>query len=166
MIIIALIIFFLNGNPILIWSKRVGLNNQIYFMPKFRTMKINTPQVATHLLKNPDQYLIFTGSFLRKYSLDELPQIFCLLNGTMNLIGPRPALYNQYNLINLRTKKNIHKLKPGITGYAQINGRDEISIIKKINYDYYYLKNKSLILDVKIIFFTIIKVLLKKNINH
>ena len=166
LIIIALIILIDDGKPVLIWSKRVGLQNTYFYMPKFRTMKLDTPDLASHLLKNPKKYMTNSANILRKFSLDELPQIYCLFNGTMNIIGPRPALHNQYDLIDLRNQKNINNMKPGITGYAQINGRDNISISKKIEYDYYYYKNKSILLDFKIILLTIFKVILKKNVQH
>jgi O-antigen biosynthesis protein WbqP len=140
--------------PILYWSDRVGMDNRIFKMPKFRTMRIDTPPVATHLLTNPDAYLTPIGSFLRKFSLDELPQLWSILKGHMSFIGPRPALFNQDDLIELRTNKGIHKLVPGITGWAQINGRDDIPIPLKVKYDEYYMKNKSFFLDLKILWLT------------
>ena len=135
-------------------------------MPKFRTMKINTPNVASHLLKNSNDYITTIGNILRKTSLDEIPQIFSILKGDMNLVGPRPALYNQYDLIKLRSSKNIHTLKPGLTGLAQINGRDDLSIEKKVEFDLFYLKNKSFFYDIQIITKTFFKVLNIKNISH
>ena len=135
-------------------------------MPKFVTMKINTPQVATHLLKDPEQYLTKLGKFMRKTSLDELPQLYSVLIGDMSIVGPRPALYNQYDLIKKRQSLKIDKLKPGITGYAQINGRDNVSLKRKIKFDYYYLKNKSIKLDLKIISLTLYKLINFKNISH
>ncbi|WP_373999515.1 sugar transferase [Bdellovibrio bacteriovorus] len=152
--------------PALYWSKRIGKNNEIFLMPKFRSMKINTPQVATHLLANPDMYLTSIGSFIRKTSLDELPQLLSVLKGDMSFVGPRPALFNQEDLIALRTAYGIEKLKPGITGWAQINGRDEIPIPKKVEYDKYYLENQSLTFDIKIIILTAIKVIKRDGINH
>lgn len=147
-------------------SKRSGKNSKIFLMPKFITMKKNTPQLATHLLKNPDKYVTKLGKLLRKTSLDELPQLFSVLIGDMSLVGPRPALFNQYDLIKKRQFLKIDKLKPGITGYAQINGRDNISNKEKIKFDYYYLKNKSTKLDLKIISLTVYKIINFNNISH
>ena len=166
LMVISINILILSGRPVLIWSNRVGQFNINFFMPKFRTMKKNTPNVATHLLKNPKQYLIPTGSFLRKYSLDELPQIYCLFSGSMSLIGPRPALFNQLDLNELRKKYSIDQIKPGITGYAQINGRDSLDIIDKVKLDKYYLNNRNFFIDFKIILITLYKVILKINIKH
>ena len=146
------------GNPIY-WSDRVGKDNKIFKMPKFRTMIINTPELATNELEDPYQWLTPIGSFLRKSSLDELPQIFCVFVGKMSFVGPRPALYNQYNLIEMRTEVGVHKLLPGITGWAQINGRDTITLKKKVQYDKYYLTKKSFLFDIKILWQTIIKVI-------
>ncbi len=155
-----------SSGPIIHWSKRVGENNKFFFMPKFRSMYVFSPNVATHLISNPDQYLTKIGSFLRKYSLDELPQLFTVLSGTMSIVGPRPALYNQFDLIDLRTKERINKLKTGITGWAQIHGRDNISIYLKVKHDKYYLENKSIFLDLLIIFRSISKVIKKESISH
>ena len=166
MILTAIFIKLTSKGPILYWSKRVGVGNHIFLMPKFRTMYINTPQVATHLLSDPKQYVIFGGTLIRKLSLDELPQLYSVITGDMSLVGPRPALYNQEDLIALRTEKGIHRLKPGVTGLAQINGRDELSIAKKVEVDERYLKSMSLIFDVKIIFLTIVKVLGMKGVSH
>ena len=141
------------------WSDRVGKDNKIFKMPKFRTMVINTPELATDKLQDPYQWLTPIGDFLRKSSLDELPQIFCVFVGKMSFVGPRPALYNQYELIEMRTKIGIHRLLPGITGLAQINGRDELDLEDKISYDKLYLQKKSVLFDIKIIFKTITKVL-------
>ena len=135
-------------------------------MPKFRTMKINSPQIATHQLQNPKTYLTKVGAILRKYSLDELPQIWSVIIGDMSIVGPRPPLYNQHDLIKMRKEKNIQDLLPGITGWAQVNGRDEISLREKTSLDYYYLKNQTIGLDLKIIFITIFKVIFKKEISH
>ncbi len=129
-------------------------------------MRIDTPDVATHLLEDPDTYLIPVGSFLRKYSLDEFPQVWSVLTGDMSLVGPRPALYNQYDLIELRTRRGIHQLVPGITGWAQVNGRDSISIPAKVEYDEYYLKNRSFIFDLKILWMTFLKVLSSEGVKH
>jgi O-antigen biosynthesis protein WbqP len=156
------------GNA-LFWSQRVGVNNQLFNMPKFRSMKINTPALATHVMNqqnNPNQYLTSVGAFIRKTSLDEIPQLWSVLKGDMSIVGPRPALFNQDDLIALRTEYGVHKLKPGITGWAQVNGRDEIPIPKKVELDVYYLKNQSFKLDCYIILLTIIKVLKRDNISH
>lgn len=152
--------------PAIHWSKRIGKNNVIFLMPKFRTMRIDTPQVATHLLTNGQNYLTPIGSFLRKSSLDELPQLLSVLKGDMSLVGPRPALFNQDDLRELRTKLGVHKIAPGVTGWAQINGRDELPIPEKVKYDKFYLDHRSLWFDVKIIFLTIYKVLIRSNIQH
>lgn len=165
-IIVAIIIKFTSKGPIIHWSKRVGINNILFLMPKFRTMTLGTPDVATHLLENQNQYIYKFGSFLRKTSIDEIPQLYSILLGHMNIIGPRPALYNQDNLINLRIKNGIHAFKPGITGWAQVNGRDNISIEEKVDLELFYLKNKSFKFDMYIIFLTVISVTSKKNINH
>lgn len=165
-LIITFLIKYKDKGTILHWSKRIGLNNKIFYMPKFRTMSYNTPNLATHLLKNPDDYITPVGKFLRKTSLDELPQLYSILLGDMTFVGPRPALFNQYDLIRERSKLGIQMLKPGITGYAQINGRDDISIKKKIEYDYFYLNNKSTIFDLKIIILTFTSIIKRKNISH
>jgi O-antigen biosynthesis protein WbqP len=166
MLIISLMIKISSRGPVLHWSDRVGINNIIFKMPKYRTMHIHTPAVATHLLKNPEAYLTTVGSFLRKLSLDELPQLLSILKGDMSFVGPRPALYNQDDLITLRTLKGIHKIIPGITGWAQVNGRDDIPIPLKVEYDAYYMKNKSIILDLKIVWMTAVNVLRKRGIKH
>jgi O-antigen biosynthesis protein WbqP len=164
--VIAIIVKLTSKGPVLYWSDRVGINNIIFKMPKFRTMKIDTPVVATHLLDNPDAYLTNIGSFLRKTSLDELPQLMSVLKGDMSFVGPRPALYNQDDLIELRTEKGVHRLIPGITGWAQINGRDDIPIPQKVELDEFYLKNFSFILDIKILIYTFFKVLKKDGVSH
>ncbi|MEK7288960.1 MAG: sugar transferase, partial [Planctomycetota bacterium] len=143
-----------------------GGANGIFKMPKFRTMRIDTPAVATHLLSNPDEYLTSIGPFLRKWSLDELPQLWGVLKGDMSFVGPRPALFNQQDLIALRTEKGVHRLIPGITGWAQINGRDDIPIPKKVEFDEYYLKNRSLFFDLKILLLTFFKVTRAENVSH
>ncbi len=135
-------------------------------MPKFRTMRIDTPAVATHLLKNPDQWLTPIGSFLRKSSLDELPQLWCIVKGDMSFVGPRPALFNQDDLIALRTEKGIHQLLPGLTGWAQVNGRDELPITKKVELDFEYLQRRSFLFDLKIIWMTVFKVLAWDGVSH
>jgi O-antigen biosynthesis protein WbqP len=164
-----LLVKLTSSGPALYWSQRIGRQNQIFLMPKFRSMKIGTPQIATHLMNqqaNPDAFLTPVGSFIRKTSLDELPQLWSVLKGDMSVVGPRPALFNQYDLIKLRIEKNVHTLKPGITGWAQINGRDEIPIPSKVALDAYYLNHQSLWLDFKIIIMTIVKVLRRDNITH
>ncbi|WP_408098767.1 sugar transferase [Peredibacter sp. HCB2-198] len=166
MLLIGLIIKITSPGPAIHRSKRVGINNNIFLMPKFRTMWANTPQLATHLLQDSENYLTSFGSFLRKNSLDELPQLWSVLIGDMNLVGPRPALFNQHDLIEIRTKYRIHTLKPGITGWAQINGRDEISMETKVKFDQEYLEKRSLLFDIKILFITVNKILRKENITH
>ncbi|MBR52003.1 MAG: hypothetical protein CMD58_05765 [Gammaproteobacteria bacterium] len=163
---ISILIKVTTFEDILFWSERVGSENQLFYMPKFCTMKQDTPKVATHLLKDPEQYFTRVGNFLRKTSLDEIPQLYSIVWGDMSFIGPRPALFNQYDLIKLRTEKGVHKLKPGITGFAQVNGRDSISITEKVLLDEYYLKNKSFFLDIKIIWLTLRKVLSQDDISH
>jgi O-antigen biosynthesis protein WbqP len=152
--------------PVVYWSNRVGRCNRIFKMPKFRSMKIDTPAVATHLLSNPDSWLTPIGSFLRKSSLDELPQLWSILKGDMSFVGPRPALFNQQDLIDLRTKAGVHELLPGLTGWAQINGRDELPIPQKVALDVEYLHNKSIWLDIKIIALTGLRVLRRDNVTH
>ena len=166
MILIALIVILTSKGPALYWSDRVGINNILFRMPKFRTMRLDTPEMATHLMSDPDLYLTSFGSFLRKFSLDELPQLWSILKGDMSFIGPRPALYNQDDLVDLRTKKGIHRLVPGVTGWAQVNGRDDIPIPLKVEYDEYYMNNKSIILDLKIVWMTVVNVLRKRGIKH
>lgn len=152
--------------PALHWSKRIGKNNEIFLMPKFRSMKLSTPQVATHLLSDPKQYLTPIGGFIRKTSLDELPQLLSVLKGDMSFVGPRPALFNQADLIALRTQFGVEKLPPGITGWAQVNGRDELPIPVKVDFDKYYLDNMSVLLDIKILFMTVFKVLKSDGVSH
>lgn len=165
-VIIAVLVRLTSRGPALYWSDRVGVNNQIFKMPKFRTMRIETPAVATHLLQNPDVYLTSIGSFLRKTSLDELPQLWSVLKGDMSFVGPRPALFNQDDLIALRTAKSVHRLIPGITGWAQINGRDELPIPVKVSFDEYYLKNRSFLFDMKILWLTFVKVIKREGVRH
>ena len=166
MAIIALSIMLTSKGPILHWSDRVGRNSLVFKMPKFRTMKLETPDLPTHLMKNPNQYLSSIGPFLRKYSLDELPQLVSIFSGDMSFVGPRPALFNQDDLITLRKEKNIDSLKPGLNGWAQVNGRDDISINEKVTLDFEYLTNQSFILDLKIFWMTILKVIKSNNISH
>jgi len=165
-LVIAVFVRLTSKGPALYWSDRVGVNNKIFKMPKFRTMRIDTPVMATHLLKDPDAYLTSIGSFLRKTSLDELPQLWSVLKGDMSFVGPRPALFNQDDLIALRTEKGVHRLIPGITGWAQINGRDELPIPVKVSFDEYYLHHRSLVLDIKIIFLTLFKVIRREGVRH
>jgi O-antigen biosynthesis protein WbqP len=165
-LVVAVLVKLSSKGPVLYWSDRVGINNRIFRMPKFRTMIIDTPAVATHLMKNPDAYLTPVGSFLRKFSLDELPQLYSILKGDISFVGPRPALFNQDDLVELRTGKGIHKLIPGITGWAQVNGRDELPIPVKVEFDEYYLKNRSFIFDMKILLMTFFNVLSSKGITH
>ncbi len=165
-LVVGLMVRLTSKGPVLYWSDRVGKDNVIFKMPKFRSMQMGTPAVATHLLTNPDIYLTPVGSFLRKSSLDELPQLWSILNGNMSFVGPRPALFNQYDLIELRTQAGVHHLIPGLTGWAQINGRDELPIPQKVAMDIEYLKRKSLWFDIKIIFLTAVKVLKRDNVTH
>jgi len=157
---------FTSKGPALYWSDRVGKNNKIFKMPKFRSMRIDTPAVATHLLDNPDVYLSPIGSFLRRTSLDELPQLISVLKGDMSFVGPRPALYNQDDLIALRTEKGVDKLLPGITGWAQVNGRDELSIPDKVALDVEYLNRQSFWFDIKILWMTFLKVVKRDGVSH
>jgi O-antigen biosynthesis protein WbqP len=166
MLVIAIMVKLTSKDPVFYWSDRVGINNIIFKMPKFRTMRINTPAVATHLLENPNKYLTPIGPFLRKLSLDELPQLWSVLRGDMSFVGPRPALYNQDDLMELRTEMGIHKIIPGITGWAQINGRDDLPIPIKVGYDEYYLKNRSFIFDIKILFLTLFKTVRSEGVQH
>jgi O-antigen biosynthesis protein WbqP len=160
---ISLLVMFTSPGPILYWSDRVGRNNKIFKMPKFRTMRIDTPAVATHLLGDPDRWLTPIGNFLRKSSLDEMPQLWSILCGDMSVVGPRPALFNQDDLIGLRTEKNVHMITPGLTGWAQINGRDELPISVKVDLDAWYLENKTLGLDMKIIVKTFLKAISREG---
>lgn len=163
---VALLVRLTSSGPVLYWSDRVGRNNRIFSMPKFRSMRVGTPAVATHLLADPQSHLTPIGSFLRRSSLDELPQLWSIIKGDMSFVGPRPALFNQHDLIELRTRSGVHELVPGLTGWAQINGRDELPIPKKVALDIEYLKNKTLWLDMKIIFLTGLKVLKRDNVTH
>lgn len=165
-LLIAVLVRLTSKGPALYWSKRIGQNNSIFKMPKFRTMQIETPAVATHLLIDPEQYLTPIGSFLRKSSLDELPQLWSILCGDMSFVGPRPALFNQEDLIQLRTQNGIHMLTPGLTGWAQINGRDELPIPQKVALEIEYKERKSFWFDLKIVLLTGIKVLKRDNIIH
>lgn len=164
--IVAILVKTTSKGPILYWSDRVGKNNTIFKMPKFRSMRIDTPAVATHLLQNPQAYLTPIGGFLRKSSLDEMPQLWSILTGDMSLVGPRPALYNQDDLIALRTKEGVHQLVPGLTGWAQINGRDELPIPEKVALDVQYLQRQSFAFDMAILWKTFIKVLVRDGVSH
>lgn len=165
-LIIALLVKLTSLGPALYWSDRVGLNNDWFKMPKFRSMKTDTPEVATHLLDNPQSTLTPIGNFLRKTSLDELPQLWNILNGDMSFVGPRPALFNQHDLIALRTERGIHKLVPGLTGWAQINGRDELPIPEKVKLDAEYLQNQSLSQDLTILWLTLFRVINSHGVKH
>lgn len=165
-LLIWLAVKLTSPGPALYWSKRVGKLNQHFMMPKFRTMRIGTPVVATHLLDDPDRHLTPIGSFLRKTSLDELPQLWSILRGDMSLVGPRPALFNQDDLIEFRTLKGVHQLTPGLTGWAQVNGRDELPIPVKVSFDEEYLRSKSFLFDVKILWLTVLKVLSREGVTH
>ena len=163
---VAILVRLTSAGPILYWSDRVGRNNQIFSMPKFRSMRVGTPAVATHLLADPRSHLTPIGSLLRRSSLDELPQLWSIIKGDMSFVGPRPALFNQHDLIEMRTRRGVHLLMPGLTGWAQINGRDELPIPQKVALDTYYLENKSLWFDMRIIFLTGLKVLKRDNVVH
>ena len=163
---IALAIKVTSAGPVLYWSDRIGRSNRIFRMPKFRTMRVGTPAVATHLLNEPDQFLTPIGKLLRRTSLDELPQLINVLSGEMSLVGPRPALFNQDDLIALRTAGGVHQLTPGVTGWAQVNGRDELPIPEKVKLDEWYLKNRSFWLDLKILGMTVFKVIRKEGVVH
>ena len=166
MAVIAVLIRLGSKGPALYLSDRIGRNNVIFKMPKFRTMRLGTPAMATHLLPNPDIYVTSIGKLLRKWSLDELPQVFSVLKGDMSFVGPRPALFNQYDLMELRTRKGIHRLVPGVTGWAQINGRDELPIPVKVQYDEDYLLRWSFEFDLRILGLTIIRVARRSGVTH
>jgi len=159
LLIISLVIKFDSKGPALFRQRRIGRNNQEFVLYKFRSMRTEAPEVATHLLKNPQSYITPFGKFLRKSSLDELPQLLNILKGDMTFIGPRPALYNQHDLIDLRTRCGVHTLRPGVSGWAQVNGRDCLEIREKVDYDFDYLEHHSLTMDIKILLFTVLKVL-------
>jgi len=166
MVIVALAVRLSSNGPILYWSNRIGERNVIFKMPKFRTMKTETPDIATHLMKDPQQFLSPIGGLLRKYSLDELPQLFSIFKGKMSFVGPRPALFNQHDLIALRTEKHVNKLLPGLTGWAQVNGRDDLSIHSKVLLDVEYMEKKSFFFDLKILWLTFIRVIKSSGISH
>ena len=164
--VVALLVRLTSPGPVLYWSDRVGRHNQIFKMPKFRSMRTETPAVATHLLSDPDVYLTPIGSVLRKSSLDELPQLWSILKGDMSFVGPRPALFNQDDLVALRTGLGVHELVPGLTGWAQVNGRDELPIPEKVKLDFEYLQRQSLWFDIKILWMTFVKVLHREGVSH
>jgi len=164
--VVAILVRVTSKGPALYWSDRVGVDNAIFKMPKFRSMKVDTPAVATHLLEDPKSVLTPIGEFLRKSSLDELPQLWCILIGEMSFVGPRPALFNQDDLIALRTEKKVHQLLPGLTGWAQVNGRDELPIPRKVDLDAEYLQRQSFLFDIYILWLTFIKVLKRSGVSH
>ncbi len=166
MLIIGVFIKLVSKGPAIFWTDRIGIDNNIFKMAKFRTMKLNAPQAATHLMEHPEAYLIPGAGFLRKYSLDEIPQLFNILKGDMSFVGPRPALFNQDDLVELRTEKGIHKLMPGVTGWAQVNGRDVLSIPVKVSFDEYYLNHRSFWFDMHILFLTVLKVIKREGVRH
>lgn len=165
-LLVALAVRLTSPGPALYWSARVGIDNCIFKMPKFRTMRVDTPAVATHLLVDPKAHLTPIGGFLRKSSLDELPQLWSILVGDMSFVGPRPALFNQQDLIELRTQKGVHALVPGLTGWAQVNGRDELPIPQKVALDAEYLQRRGLVLDMRILWLTFVKVLRRDGVSH
>jgi O-antigen biosynthesis protein WbqP len=164
--VIAVLIRLTSKGPALYWSDRIGRNNTTFRMPKFRTMRMGTPAVATHLLSRAERYVTPVGSLLRKTSLDELPQLFSVMAGHMSFVGPRPALFNQEDLVRLRTERGVHRLTPGITGWAQVNGRDELSIPSKVEYDEEYVRRRSLSFDLRILFLTVIRALRGEGVAH
>jgi O-antigen biosynthesis protein WbqP len=166
LIVVAALVRLTSEGPALYWSDRVGRYNKIFKMPKFRTMRVGAPEVATHLLANPIAHLTPIGSLLRKSSLDELPQLWSILVGDMSLVGPRPALFNQKDLIELRTQKNVHTLVPGLTGWAQVNGRDELPIPQKVELDAHYLQYRGFWFDIKILWLTLLKVVQSDGVSH
>jgi O-antigen biosynthesis protein WbqP len=164
--VMAVLVRLTSPGPAWYWSDRVGRHNKIFKMPKFRSMRVGTPVVATHLLSNPQAHLTPIGSFLRKSSLDELPQLWCILKGDMSFVGPRPALFNQHDLVELRTQNGVHTLVPGLTGWAQVNGRDELPIPQKVALDAEYLRHQSFGFDIKILWMTFIKVMRRDAVSH
>jgi O-antigen biosynthesis protein WbqP len=165
-LVVAILVRLTSTGPALYWSNRVGKNNAIFSMPKFRSMRVGTPAVATHLLSDPKTYLTPIGSFLRKSSLDELPQLWSILVGDMSFVGPRPALFNQDDLVALRTEFGVHELVPGLTGWAQVNGRDELPIPEKVKLDVAYLQRKSFLFDLRILWLTFVKVVQRDGVSH
>ena len=165
-VVVAVLVKLISKGPALYWSDRVGMYNTIFKMPKFRSMKVDTPAVASHLMNDPDAYMTPFGDFLRHTSLDELPQLWCILNGNMSFVGPRPALFNQDNLIALRLGKGVDKVLPGLTGWAQVNGRDELPITEKVVLDVEYMERQSLWFDIYILWLTVLKVIFGEGITH
>jgi O-antigen biosynthesis protein WbqP len=165
-VLVAIVVRLSSKGPVLYWSSRIGVNNQLFKMPKFRTMRAQTPVLATHLMTNPNVFLSPLGAFLRRFSLDELPQLFSILKGEMSFVGPRPALFNQDDLITSRTEKGVDKLVPGVTGWAQVNGRDDLSIPEKVDLDVEYLNRQSFWFDMKILWMTLLKVIMRDNVSH
>ena len=166
LLVLSILVKLTSNGPVIHWSKRIGRDNEVFLMAKFRTMKIETPQIATHLMSDPDSYLTSIGGYFRRKSLDELPQLVNILKGEISFVGPRPALFNQDDLIEARTKVKVHSIRPGITGWAQIHGRDEIPIPQKVEYDHYYLENRSLFLDFRILLKTFFKVIREDGVSH
>jgi O-antigen biosynthesis protein WbqP len=166
LLMVALAVKLTSPGPVLYWSDRVGRHNRIFRMPKFRSMRTDTPAVATHLLQDPDAWLTPIGAFLRKTSLDELPQLWSILAGDMSIVGPRPALFNQDDLIALRSERGVHELAPGLTGWAQVNGRDELPIPQKVELDVEYLRRRSFLFDLRIVWLTVVKVLRRDGVSH
>jgi O-antigen biosynthesis protein WbqP len=166
LIVISVIVRATSPGPAVYWSQRVGRDNRLFGMPKFRTMRADTPEVATHLLEKPDRWITPIGAFLRKTSLDELPQLWSVLVGHMSLVGPRPALFNQDDLMALRTEMGVHRLRPGVTGWAQVNGRDELPIPVKVAFDREYLERRSLAFDLKVLWMTVAHVLASRGVSH
>ena len=162
--LVALAVKLTSPGPVVYWSQRVGRDNRLFWMPKFRTMRVNTPQLATHMLQDSDSWMTPIGRFLRSTSLDELPQLWPILAGDMSLVGPRPALYNQDDLVKLRTERGVSKLVPGLTGWAQVNGRDELTIPEKVELDAHYLHHRSFILDLRIMILTAFKVFRREGV--
>jgi len=166
MVVISIAVRVTSRGKVLYWSDRIGVDNEVFKMPKFRSMKVDTPAVATHLLEDAKSVLTPIGDFLRKSSLDELPQLWCILKGDMSFVGPRPALFNQDDLIALRSEKGVHKLMPGLTGWAQVNGRDELPIPQKVDLDAEYLKRRSFLFDIHILWLTFTTVLRRSGVSH
>ena len=165
-VLVSIVVRLSSKGPVLYWSPRIGINNQLFKMPKFRSMQMDAPVLATHLMTNPNAFLSPVGAFLRRFSLDELPQLFSILKGDMSFVGPRPALFNQDDLITLRTEKGVDKLVPGVTGWAQVNGRDNLSIAEKVDLDIEYLNRQSFWFDLKILWVTLLKVIRSEGVSH
>jgi O-antigen biosynthesis protein WbqP len=165
-VLVSIAVRLTSKGPVLYWSSRIGIDNQLFKMPKFRSMLIKTPVLATHLMTNPNAFLSPIGAFLRRSSLDELPQLFSILKGEMSFVGPRPALFNQDDLITLRKEKGVDKLVPGVTGWAQVNGRDDLSIAEKVDLDVEYLNRKSFWFDLHILWVTLVKVIRSEGVSH